>query len=79
MIKVSKVEPLENYLLKLEFNNNEIKIFDMKEYLEHGVFKELVNMEIFRSVKINYDSIEWVNGADLCPDLLFEKSKILIS
>lgn len=74
MISVVNVQPLDNYRLLLEFNTHEKKIFDLNEYLEHGIFKELKNPGLFRSVKVSYDTIEWVNGADLCPEVLYEKS-----
>ena len=74
MISVVNVKPLDNYLLLLEFDNSEKKIFDMKEYLDHGIFKDLKNPGVFKSVKVSFDSIEWINGADLCPEVLFEKS-----
>ncbi|MBM2816261.1 MAG: hypothetical protein HW421_3023 [Ignavibacteria bacterium] len=75
MISVCKVKPLDNYMLLLEFNNSETKIFDMKEYLNHGIFQELKDINIFNSVKISFDTIEWINGADLCPEVLYEKSE----
>lgn len=75
MISVINVMPLDNYRLLLEFNNYEKKIFDMNEYLDHGIFSELRNPGMFRSVKVSYDTIEWINGADLCPDVLYEKSQ----
>ena len=74
MIAVIKVQPLEDYKLLLMFSNSEQKVFDMRPYLNHGIFKELKDKNIFNSIRIAYDSIEWNNGADLCPDVLFEKS-----
>ena len=32
--RIVKVETLQNYKLLLEFANGEMKIFDMKEYLD---------------------------------------------
>jgi hypothetical protein len=74
MIEVINVQPLENYMLKLEFNNTEVKYFDMKSYLNHGIFKELQDLRIFNSVKIFFETINWSNGADLCPEVLYENS-----
>ena len=74
MVSVTNVEPLDDYILKLEFNNTEIKYFDMKSYLDHGIFKDLRDISIFGSVKLFFDTINWSNGADICPDILYEKS-----
>lgn len=69
--KAVEVEPLNNYILKIKFNNGEIKKFDVKPYMEHKAFKELKNISIFNTVKISGLSISWENGADICPDELY--------
>jgi len=45
-LSVKKVKPLSDYKLELTFENNEIKIFDVKPYLDTGLFKTLKD-EIF--------------------------------
>jgi hypothetical protein len=74
--KAIKVKPLENYILLIEFDNGEIKYFDVKPYLEHKVFEELKEKSEFNKVKISGLSIEWSNGADICPDELYNNSYI---
>ena len=71
---VKSVKTLKNYKLKLTFMNDEEKVFDMKKYLSHGVFQELKNEKLFRKVHVNFDSIEWENGADLDPEILYNES-----
>lgn len=72
---VKSVQPLDNYKLLLIFENDEQRIFDMSSYMEKGIFTELKDQNIFKSVRINYDTIEWRNGADLDPELLYKESK----
>ena len=74
--KAVKVEPREDYTLLIEFDNGELKIFDVKPYLNHKVFKEIKDINTFNSVKISGLSIKWKNGADICPDELYNNSKI---
>ena len=74
-LAVTDVKPLKNYQLLLTFENNEIKIFDMKPYLDKGIFSELKDEKKFRSVRVSFDSIEWCNQADLDPEFLYDKSK----
>ena len=69
-----EVKPLENYILKIKFNNGEIKRFDVKPYMEHKAFKELKDISMFNTVKISGLSIKWANGADICPDELYFNS-----
>jgi len=73
-LAVKDVKPLDNYFLLLKFANEEEKLFDVKPYLEIGKFKELKNEDLFKSVKICFDSIEWDNQLDLDPELLYQKS-----
>ena len=73
--KAIDVKPLKNYMLELIFDNGEKKLFDVKPYLKFKQFKELENEEEFRKVRIAGLSIEWENGADICPDELYYNSK----
>lgn len=72
--RVKFVEPLEDYKLRIEFMNGEIKIFDVKPYLNTGIFKELIDIHKFRIVKPLLGSIQWSGGQDLCPDTLYLES-----
>jgi hypothetical protein len=71
---VTDVKPLEDYLLMLTFQNGEKRQFDMKPYLETGIFRELKDVRMFRTVKLCFDSIEWDNEADIDPEVLYQKS-----
>ena len=73
--KAIDVKPLDNYILLIKFDNGEVKRFDVKPYLNHKVFAELKDKEIFNTVKVAGLSIEWINGADICPDELYNNSK----
>jgi hypothetical protein len=77
-LSVKKVKPLSDYNLEITFENNEIKIFDVKPYLDTGLFKTLKNKNFFRMVKISYDTIEWPNKVDLDPEVLYEKGKVKV-
>ena len=74
-ISVKSVRPLSEYQLLLTFENGETKIFDMKPYLDKGIYKELKDENKFKTVRISFDSIEWCNNADIDPEFLYEKSK----
>lgn len=50
----------------------------MKPYLEKGIFQELKNENLFRTVKVSFDSIEWSNGADIDLEVLYDDSLSLI-
>ena len=73
-LDVKDVKPLEDYHLLLKFENDEERVFDVKPYLEIGKFKELKDEDLFKSVKVCFDSIEWANQLDFDPEFLYEKS-----
>jgi hypothetical protein len=68
------VKPQADYLLILTFKNGEKRQFDMKPYLETGIFQELKNVKLFNTVKTSFDSIEWDNEADFDPEVLYQQS-----
>lgn len=71
---VKDVKPKENYLLDLTFENGENRIFDMKPYLDLGIFKDLKDLNMFNTVKTSFDTIEWANEADFDPEVLYSQS-----
>ncbi|MBN1465737.1 DUF2442 domain-containing protein [candidate division KSB1 bacterium] len=73
--RVKDVKPSDNYTLILTFTNNEVKIFDLKPYLDIGIFKELRQKSKFNSVRPFFGSIKWQTGQDLCPDTLYMESE----
>lgn len=73
--KAIDVKVLKNYELEILFDNNEKKIFDVKPYFRFKTFKELQDITKFNTVKISGLSIEWENGADICPDELYNNAK----
>ena len=71
--KVIEVECLSNYKVKLKFDNNIIKYFDITPYLNKGKFRELKDPFIFRTAHVAIDTLEFSNGVDFDPELLYEK------
>ena len=74
---IKQVKPLENYYLKLWFENEEQKIFDLKPYLNKGIFNQLKNVSLFTSAQVVAGSVEWPNGLDLSYDTLYLESQTI--
>ncbi|RJP30093.1 MAG: DUF2442 domain-containing protein [Candidatus Omnitrophota bacterium] len=72
--RVLLVHPNSNYTLTLTFTNRETKTFDVKPYLDRGIFRELRDKSLFYSVRPFLGSVLWKNGQDFCPDTLYEES-----
>ena len=74
---VIRVKPKENYMLELEFDNHEIKEFDVKPYIKGTWYSQLADFAYFCSVKTDGYTVVWESGQDICPDELYELSKPL--
>ena len=76
--RVRAVRPSNDYTLTLTFENGEVKRFDVKPYLDIGIFRALKDLSVFNSVRPYLGSIQWQDGQDFCPDLLYEDSSPLL-
>ena len=74
-LEVSKAEYLNNYRIKLTFNNGKIKTVDLKDELSGSVYEPLRQLDFFKKFQIKYNTIEWENGADYAPEYLYEIGK----
>lgn len=68
---VTAVRPLDDFELEVSFENGEQRRFDVKPYLDRGIFMKLTEPEVFRSVRVVAGSIEWPRGVDLSGDTVF--------
>jgi hypothetical protein len=76
-IGAKSVKPLKDYRLLITFENGEQRIFDVTPYLTKGMFAQLKDPAVFNSVHISFDTVEWSNGVDICPETLFKESMSL--
>jgi hypothetical protein len=72
---VKQVYPLEDYQLELIFDNGESRIFDVKPYLQRGVFVHLQNRAAFQAARVVAGSVEWPGEVDLSYDTLYLDSR----
>lgn len=52
---------------------------DFREYImakkETGIFAPLKDVEFFKNFKLNANTIEWANGADIAPERIYEMAQ----
>ena len=72
---VKQMRPLEDYQLELLFENGEQRTFDVKPYLQRGVFVRLQNRAVFQTAHVMAGSVEWLGGPDLSYDTLYLESQ----
>jgi len=69
--KAVAVHTLPDYQLDVAFTNGERRIFDVRPYLERGVFRLLKDAERFAYARIVAGSVEWPGEIDLSYDTLY--------
>ena len=72
--RVKKVIANDDFTLTIIFVSGEKKNFNVKPYLNKGIFVQLRDKQYFKRVKIENGTISWPNGQDFCPDTLYENS-----
>lgn len=74
--KIKKIEVVEPYSLKLEYENGEVRLFDVTPYISGSWYGELKDKAYFKTVRLLSDGIgiEWAKGQDISPHELYEHS-----
>ena len=72
--KLKYVIPLDDFVLLLEFEKNEKRLYDFKPHLKHPYYGELSSEDTFRNVSVEDGEIIWETGQDFCPNTLYEFS-----
>jgi len=76
---VKTVKPLSGYRIYVEVEDGRKGIFDMKPYLDFGVFSELRNEHYFKQVGIQFGAVTWPNEQDIAPETLLADLQPLVS
>jgi len=75
-MRVKKIVYVDKYKLTLLFSDGKKKIVDLNDIIKDakGILLPLKNIEYFKQVTLDdcQFTICWPNGADLCPDMLYE-------
>jgi Protein of unknown function (DUF2442) len=67
-----KATPLSGYRARLVFENGDEKIVALLKHLNGPIFKPVRSLRMFRRMRVGEcGGLEWPNGADLCPDVLY--------
>lgn len=74
---VINVKPRSDYLIEVELKNGQKGVFDLKPYLDFGVFQELKNIHYFNQVGISYGAVTWPHEQDIAPETLLAEMKAL--
>jgi hypothetical protein len=67
---VKMVKPLSGYRIYVEMEGGQKGVFDLKPYLNHGVFSELQDVKYFNQVGIVFGAVTWPHEQDIAPETL---------
>jgi len=76
-IKIKTVYPLPDYQLKIEFVNEQQKIYDCKPLLEKDMFAKLQNDAYFKMVQVDVGgyAVVWDDDCDISEYELWNNGK----
>lgn len=75
MHKVTSVEPLADYRLRVSFEDGLTGELNLSDTVGEGVFEALSDPAEFAKVFVDPEThtVAWPGGIDLCPDSLYEE------
>ena len=76
---VKSVQPLEDYRLEVTFENGKRRLFDLKPYMQQGVFARLRNSGAFMAARVVAGSVEWPGEIDLSYDTLYVEGQPMVA
>ncbi|MDD6659874.1 MAG: DUF2442 domain-containing protein [Eubacteriales bacterium] len=76
-LNVTSFEIIENYKVRITFDNGEKRTFDFKTLLNKPAFLPLNDMGVFKSVNVEHGIPTWNNGnIDISPEYLYKAGEI---
>ena len=73
--RLTKVTPLENYKLEVEFMDGTHGVVEMEKYImspHAGIFAKLKDLKVFNQVYLAYGVVTWPEEIDLAPDTMYD-------
>lgn len=77
--RLTKVKPLANYVLEVEFNDGAYGVVEMRQLImseRAGVFATLKDQDLFNQAHLEHGVLTWPGEIDLAPDAMHEAIKL---
>jgi len=75
IIRVVNADYVQNYVLRLSFNDGAVKLVDFWPLAQKGICTKLQDMNYFRNFTIDPFSVDWSNEIGFAPEYLYEIGK----
>lgn len=76
MIFVTQAQYVDSYRVRIVFSDRREGIVDLRDTIcndHRAIFRELEDMEKFKRLRVELDTVVWDNGLDLAPEYLYDK------
>lgn len=74
-MKITAVKPLDDMMMLITFSTGETRLYDATQLLEYPAFQPLRDESVFRSAKIEYGVVTWLDGdIDIAPETMYQNS-----
>lgn len=67
---VTHFEILTDYRIRVTLSNGKSGIFDVRPYLDRGIFRELRDYSYFRRARIEFGTLTWPHEQDFSPETI---------
>ena len=74
LLDVTKVTAKPGYVLELEFENGEYRLFDMSYLMDKKPFNRLKEANAFFAARVDYGTVVWPGNIDIDPAALYDRS-----
>lgn len=71
---VTRVIPREDFRLEITFDTGETRLFDVRPYLDKGIFLRLQDPGLFKQAFVALDTVCWPGDLDIAPETLYDLS-----
>lgn len=71
LLDVVFFELLDDYMIKLTFENNERRLFDCKLLFDKKPYSTLKNKKFFSQAKLAFGTLVWSEDIDISPELFY--------
>ena len=67
---VTHFEILTDHRIKVTLSNGKKGIFDVKPYLDRGIFRELSDYNYFKRARIEFGTLTWPTSRNFSPETI---------
>lgn len=75
LLDIVKVAVKPDYVLLIEFENGEKRVFDMSPYMDKKPFVQLKGSPLFAMASVDYGTVVWPGNIDIAPETLYDRSR----